>query len=176
MTAKDDQTQPQAIAVFYDGDENKPWKPCKTMIRVMAYFWGNDAKQWVGRFLTLHRDDKVMWGGEPVGGIRILGMSHIKGTQSLAVTASRGSKKKFTVQEIKDVPAAKPEKEVPPHVAMAKKIAENIELFNDTASLQSYMAEDAAEDLDAIQKASEATYAHVVKKYDEKKAKLEIPA
>lgn len=183
VTAKDDQTQPQAISIFYDGDQNKPWKPCKSMLRVLTHFWGNDAKQWIGRGLRLYRDDKVMWGGEPVGGIRISAMSHIDRAVSLPLTVSRGSKKAFKVDVLKSAPASRetppapPEgKEKPPHVKLAADVVKKIGAFTDPALLQTFMAEDAADDLDAIQKASEQTYAYVCGEYDKKKAELEIPA
>lgn len=68
----------------------KPWKPCKTMRRVMARLWGSDAKKWVGQRLTLFCDPSVKWAGEEVGGIRI---SHASIPEKASVTlATRGKK------------------------------------------------------------------------------------
>lgn len=55
----------------------KPYKPAKTMRRVLVNIWGPETAAWAGRKLTLYRDDSVTFGGETVGGIRISHMSHI---------------------------------------------------------------------------------------------------
>jgi hypothetical protein len=33
----------QPVAVNYEGDAGKPYKPCKSMRRVMVHCWGKDA-------------------------------------------------------------------------------------------------------------------------------------
>lgn len=70
------------------------------MCRVMVALWGPDANIYVGRSLTLYRDDKIQFGGLAVGGIRISHMSHIDGSRTMALTATRGSKKAFTVKPL----------------------------------------------------------------------------
>ena len=90
----------QPVSVFYDGDENKPWKPCKSMCRVMVAAWGKDASRYVGRSLTLFREPTVKWGGMEVGGIRISHMSNIDGTLLLAITMTKGSKKPYKVEPL----------------------------------------------------------------------------
>lgn len=90
----------QPISVFYNGDNGKPWKPCKSMARVMVRVWGNDSKNYVGRSLTLYRDDKVKWAGMAVGGIRISHMSHMDGPMEMALTESKGNRKPFRVQPL----------------------------------------------------------------------------
>ncbi len=108
----------QPVSIFFEGDGDRPWKPCKSMARVMVAMWGPDASAYIGRSLTLYCDPKVLWGGMAVGGIRISHMSHISGTQTMALTATKGSKKPFTVKplpvqphaaaETTSVPAAPP--------------------------------------------------------------------
>jgi hypothetical protein len=93
-------TAEQPVAVSFEGDGGKPWKPCKTMSRALAHCWGPDSSQFVGRSLTLYRDPSVKWGGLEVGGIRISHMSHINGPQTIALTVTRGSKKPFTVKPL----------------------------------------------------------------------------
>ena len=68
----------QPVAINYEGDDGKPFKPCKTVRRIIAAAWGTDSSLWVGRLMTLYRDDTVVWAGEKVGGIRISHMSHLK--------------------------------------------------------------------------------------------------
>lgn len=90
----------QPVSIAFEGDNNKPYKPCKSMARVMVQCWGHDANQYVGRSMTLYCDPKVTWGGMAVGGIRISHMTDINGTQIMALTATKGSKKPFTVQPL----------------------------------------------------------------------------
>ncbi len=87
----------QPVAVHFEGDDGKPFKPCKSMRRVMVAIWGGDANNYVGRSMTLYGDPKVKWGGEAVGGIRISHMSDIKEKVEMALTATRGSRKPYTV-------------------------------------------------------------------------------
>lgn len=90
----------QPVAISYTGDEGRPYKPCKSMARVLVHCWGADANQYVGRSMTLYCDPKVTWGGMAVGGIRISHMTDIKAEQVMALTATRGNKKPFTVRPL----------------------------------------------------------------------------
>ena len=90
----------QPISVFYQGDDGKPWKPCKSMGRIMVKAWGPDANQYAGRSLELYNDPGVKWAGQAVGGIRISAMTHIDGPLTMNLTASRGKRAKFTVQPL----------------------------------------------------------------------------
>ena len=67
----------QRISIHYEGDNGKPWKPCKSMCRVLVEAWDDDGLQYVGKTLTLYGDPSVKWAGKEVGGIRISHMSHI---------------------------------------------------------------------------------------------------
>src|ERR1700760_592135 len=67
----------QPLAISYEGDKGKPYKPCKSMRRVLVGVWGKDGNVYIGRLLTLYRDEKVTYGGLNVGGLRISHMSHI---------------------------------------------------------------------------------------------------
>lgn len=99
----------QPITVSFKGDDGKPWKPCKSMARVLVAAWGPDASKYAGRSLVLYRDPTVTWGGLAVGGIRVSHMSDIDGKLTLALTATRGNKKPFTVQQLKSEPARESE-------------------------------------------------------------------
>jgi hypothetical protein len=87
----------QPVVVKISGDW-KPWKPCKTMRRVLAHAWGEDAAKWIGRWLVLYRDGSVTFGKEEVGGIRIRAMSHIPSRVSVSLSATKGKKAKHTVE------------------------------------------------------------------------------
>lgn len=91
----------QPISINYEGDQNKPYKPCKSMRRVLVNVWGTDGLSYVGKSMTLYRDDKVVFGGIAVGGIRISHMSDIDKPMTMALTASKANKKPFTVQPLK---------------------------------------------------------------------------
>ena len=97
----------QPCIISYEGDGGKPYKPGKSMRRVIVQVWGTDPAAYIGRSLTLYRDANVMFGGVQVGGTRISHMSHIDRPVTMALTATRGNKKPFTVQPLKP-PAAAP--------------------------------------------------------------------
>lgn len=90
----------QPVSIRFEGDNGKPWKTCKSMNRVLVAVWGPDAKNYVGRSVTIYRDASVKWGGMEVGGIRISHMSHIDEAQTFALTMTKGSRKPFTVRPL----------------------------------------------------------------------------
>lgn len=101
----------QPVTVRYDGDEGKPWKPCKSMSRVLVHAWGPDAKLYAGRSVELYLDPTVKWGGMAVGGVRISRMSHIERDLVMALTATKGKKAMVTVKPLvieQEQPAAPP--------------------------------------------------------------------
>lgn len=92
----------QPVLLHFEGDSGKPYKPGKSMRRVIVNAWGTDTKSWIGRRMTLYRDDKVIFGGVQVGGIRISAMSDIKQNITMALTATRSSRKPYTVEPLPD--------------------------------------------------------------------------
>jgi hypothetical protein len=91
----------QPVAISYEGDGGKPYKPCKSMRRVMVHCWGKDAASYAGKSMELYCDPDVQFGGMKVGGIRIRAMSHIDAKKQFALTATRGKKAAYTVQPLK---------------------------------------------------------------------------
>lgn len=87
----------QPILIFFEGDSGKPYKPCKSMRRVMVTIWGSDGAKYPGRAMTLYRDPFVKWGGLEVGGIRISHMSDMDAPVTMALTATKQSRKPFRV-------------------------------------------------------------------------------
>lgn len=80
------------------GQGLQPFKPCKSMRRLLIFAWGKDGAEWVGRLMTLYNDPEVTWAGQRVGGIRISHMSDINGSLSVALTTTRGKRKPYTVE------------------------------------------------------------------------------
>jgi hypothetical protein len=98
----------QPIAIQLHGDF-QPFKPCKSMRRLLVAAWGNDATVWEGRDVTLYNDPDVMYAGQKVGGIRISHMSHIDKDFTTLLTATRGRRKPCTVKKlVTSKPVAKP--------------------------------------------------------------------
>lgn len=89
------------IAISFEGDNGKPYKPCKSMRRVLVQIWGKDGNLYIGRSMTLYRDEKVVFGGQAVGGIRISHMSDISEAKTIALTASKAKRLPYTVQPLK---------------------------------------------------------------------------
>lgn len=78
----------------------RPYRPAKSMRRVMVAAWGVDTSTYAGHKLTLYRDPKVRFGGEAVGGIRISAMSDIPEPLTIALTVTRGRRAHYEVQPI----------------------------------------------------------------------------
>lgn len=97
----------QPVTVELDGG-HKPWKPCKTTMRVLAALWGPRAGEWVGRTVRLYRDPAVKYGGVEVGGIRISGMSHIDKPKVLTLSSSKKTKTEYRIEVLRDTPQARP--------------------------------------------------------------------
>lgn len=108
VSGADDKAQP--INIGFDGDNSKPWKPCKSMRRVLVKIWGKEGAAYVGKSLTLYCDPNVKFGGIAVGGIRISHMSHIDKAETLALTVTRSQRKPFTVKplQVQDAAPAQP--------------------------------------------------------------------
>ena len=90
----------QPISISFDGDNNRPYKPCKSMRRVMIACWGNKGQDYVGNSMTLFNDPTVKWAGKDIGGIRISHMSHIPAEKEVLLTTTRGARKPYLVQPL----------------------------------------------------------------------------
>lgn len=109
VTAVKGSNEPQQpVSIHYEGDNGKPYKPCKSMRRVLVSAWGPNGADYVGRSMTLYRDDSVLFGGIAVGGIRISHLSHIERDLTLALTVSRASRKPYTIKRLEVAVPVKP--------------------------------------------------------------------
>lgn len=83
----------------------RAYRPSKSMRRVMVSAWGPEASTYAGQRLTLVRNPEITFGRDKVGGIEIEAMTGIPKPLTIALTATRGKRKNFTVQPLPDAPA-----------------------------------------------------------------------
>lgn len=151
VTASGSREQP--VSVFFEGDDNKPYKPCLSMRRVLIKVWGDQEALYVGRSMTLYRDDSVKWAGEAVGGIRISHMSDIAESIDMMLTANKKQRKSYTVKVLKGVGPTKD-----PIEDLKKEFEEKVLLIPevDAKSAKDYLAKNS----------TAQEYAAVLKKFD----------
>ena len=95
----------------------RPWRPGKSMRRVLAACWGPDGSQWTGRRVTLYCDPDVIFGKDKVGGTRISHLSHIDGEKRIPLLVSRGKSATYVVKPLKEAPApAAPKQQAGPNL------------------------------------------------------------
>lgn len=82
----------------------RPWRPGKSMRRVIAACWGTDASLYVGRRVTLYCDPDVMFGKDRVGGVRVSALSHLDKPKRIPLLISRGKSATYTVDPLPDEP------------------------------------------------------------------------
>lgn len=90
----------QPVEVHLVEFPGRPYKPAKSMRRVLVAAWGSDASAYAGRRLTLYGDPTVKFGGQEVGGIRISHLSHITDPLEVKLTVTRGKRAPFVVQPL----------------------------------------------------------------------------
>lgn len=93
----------QPLTIHYEGEGGRPYKPCKTMRKVLVFAWGSDGADWIGRSMTIFNRPDVKFGGEEVGGIRISHLSDIEADISVSLTATRGRKEPTRIKRLKVV-------------------------------------------------------------------------
>lgn len=84
----------------------RPWRPSKSMRRVLVAAWGTHSGGYVGRRVTLFRNPDITFGRDRVGGIQVSHMSGIDKPLTVPLTVKRGKKAAFTVQPLLNAPAA----------------------------------------------------------------------
>lgn len=90
----------QPVIVSYQNDNGRPYKPNKTMRKVMVALWGDDEAQYAGRSMTLFTEPSVTWANKAVGGLEIKAMSHIDKAATLSLTATRGKKRSIKIAKL----------------------------------------------------------------------------
>jgi hypothetical protein len=169
VTAAPDAAE-QPVSIHYDGGEGRPWKPCKTMRRILVGVWGKDASKYVGRSLTLYRDPTVAFGGLQVGGIRISHMSDITEDKTVALLVTRGRKAPF---KIKPLPTTQPAGGSTDDAAAkwANGYIAKLDTFADLKAVEDFEAQKAVK-LEELQSARPDLHAQVVAALQARKAAL----
>lgn len=108
----------QPVNIELEEYPGRPFKPSKTVRRVLVSAWGADSSVYIGRRMTLFGDPAVKWADEAVGGIRVSHLSDIDKPLTIALSVSRGKRQKVTIQPLKEAPepAASTTGEIPPEV------------------------------------------------------------
>ena len=114
----------------------RPYRPSKSMRRVIVAAWGKDATQHAGKRLTLYRNPDITFGRDTVGGIEISHMSHIDAPIQLSLSIKRGKRKNHKVSPLPDAPAV-------PSVTVA-----DVEACEDVDQLRAWW-QDASDDVKA---------------------------
>lgn len=78
----------------------RPWRPGKSMRRVLAACWGAESDAYVGRRVKLYCDERVKFGNDIVGGTRIEALSGIPKRKSVPLLVSRGKSAMWTVDPL----------------------------------------------------------------------------
>lgn len=104
----------------------RPFKPSKTVLRILDYAWGEETDDWPqGARMTVFRDPTAKWAGEEVGGIRVSHLSHIAEPFKLALRESQKKSNLHTIQPLPDAPQQPP-----------APTAEDVAACNDVATLR----------------------------------------
>mgnify|MGYP003408502765 CR=1 FL=1 len=90
----------------------RPYKPNKSMRRVLVAAWGSEASAYTGRRMTLFGDPGVKWAGEQVGGIKIGALSHIDKKLTVNLTVTKGKRAPHTVEVLENAPAPQQQPQV----------------------------------------------------------------
>jgi len=85
--------------------EKRPYRPSKTMLRVIGSQWGKDTQAWAGKRLTLFRNPSVKWAGKEIGGIEVSHMSNIPQKFTIVLPVSKGVTAQYTARPLPDAPA-----------------------------------------------------------------------
>lgn len=95
-------TPEQPVNIETEQYPGRPYKPGKSMRRILVACWGKDSSVYTGRRIRLYGDPDVRFGREKVGGIRISHLSHITAPMTVMLTVTRGRRAPFTVQPLPD--------------------------------------------------------------------------
>ena len=101
ITAVKKVSDAQPLIIHYEGEDGRPFKPCKTARRQIAICWGETLSDYVGKSLELYNEPTVRWAGKEVGGIRICGASDISGSaQKQVLSEARQLRKEYMVRNL----------------------------------------------------------------------------
>lgn len=90
----------QPVSIHYANDQGRPFKPCKTMRKILIFAWGDDGRTWAGKSMTIFCDPEVKFGGVKVGGIRISHLTHIERDMAVSLNTTKGKKGEFVIKKL----------------------------------------------------------------------------
>lgn len=90
----------QPVSVHLVEYPGRPYKPSKSMRRVLVAAWGAEAASYAGRRMTLVGDPTVKFGGSTVGGIKIAALSHIDKRLTVSLTVTKGKRANHVVEPL----------------------------------------------------------------------------
>jgi hypothetical protein len=93
-------TAEQPVEIHLAEYPGRPYKPSKSMRRVLVQAWGSDSAPWPGRQIELYGDPTVRFGGTATGGIKISRLSHIEKPLSVNLTVTRGKRAPHKVEPL----------------------------------------------------------------------------
>lgn len=99
----------QPITIYFDDDNNRPWKPCKGMIRIIAECWGVKSEEWIGKSIKIFRNPDVIYGGEKVGGIQIRAIEGLEKPTAFTVALNRKKRIKLTISPLSVIASEYPQ-------------------------------------------------------------------
>lgn len=85
------------VIINYEGDNGRPFKPCKTVRRILGAAWGNHTGEWEGKEALLFCDPTVVYAGKEVGGIRVKALSGIANQMKVKLAKTRGKKVDYLI-------------------------------------------------------------------------------
>ena len=93
----------QPVEIHLSEYPGRPYKPSKSMRRVLVAAWGPEASRYVGRRMTLVGDPTVRFGGAVVGGIKVAALSDIDKPLMISLTVTKGKRAPHTVEPLADL-------------------------------------------------------------------------
>lgn len=131
-------TAEQPVDIHLVEFSGRPFKPSKTVRRILVNAWGADAAAYTGRRMTLYRDPAVRFGGQDVGGIRVSHLSHISKRVTVALTVSRGKRAPYSVDPLLDGPPIITSEQADDIAALIATAAEKSDLDAISAQLKTF--------------------------------------
>jgi len=105
ITAVTEGTSEQPVNYYLaEYDPGKPFKPSKTVIKLLILGWGPESDDHVGKRFTLYCEESVKWAGKAVGGIRVSHMSGLKKKIVANLAETKGKKQTHIVEPLPDAP------------------------------------------------------------------------
>lgn len=167
----------QKVTIHYEGEDGRPFKPCKTVSRVLKSCWGDPEKHsYEGRTMRLYCDPKVKWAGQAVGGIRVSHLSHIEKDTVVGVTESKGRRTAYKVKALIDKIVDKMD-ETQRQQQQIKETAtfcvQSINAAQDENGLTEVM-DKIKNEIETVKSFSDPAYNHIMTKHKEKLSSLSV--